>query len=146
MSKAIPKSLLPESYVPGTDVLILSSDREFINHHRAILLSIGFVPITATTLEAALAVLRMIVIELVIVDEEAGTPESQSILIQARNNGQRVPVLVVSQRFDPQSRREALELGAAAYLDRPAFQDDVVQALLAHCTRRGNTLWGPQHN
>lgn len=140
------KSIYPETYIPGSDVLILSSNREFIKHHREILRSIGFVPITATSLEAALAVLRMVVIELVIVDEEGGLLATQEILKRARENRRSVPVLVVDRNSDAELRRQALKLGAAGYVDRPAFQDDVVGALLAHFARRRNPLWAPQPN
>ena len=146
MSEATPKSLSPGTYLPGSDVLIFSNDKGFIDHHRTILLSIGFAPITVGTLEAALAVLRVIAIELVIVDEESGALESRSILKGAMDNGLSVPVLVVGQNFNTESRRQALDLGAVAYLDRPAFQDDVVRALLVQCSRRGIPLWGPQYN
>ncbi len=146
MSGTTPKPPIPDAYWPGLDVLIFSNDKEFIDHHRAILLSIGFAPITATTLEAALAILGVMAIELVIVDEQAGALETLRILKQAGDVGQSVPVLVVSQSSDTELRRQALELGAECYLDRPAFQDDVVRVLLAHCTRGGSPLWGPQQN
>lgn len=132
--------------MPGSYILVFSSDKGFIGHHRAILLSIGFAPIAVTTLEAALAVLRTMAIELAIVDEEAGALETKRILQRARDGRQDVPVLVISQNSDTELRRQALELGAAGYLDRPAFQDDVVRALLAHCARSGNPLWGPHQN
>lgn len=146
MSDATRKSHVPDTQLLGSDVLILSSDREFINHHREILLSIGFVPVTATTADAAIAVLHWMVIELVIVDEQIGVAETQDILDCSRSDGRSVPVLVVSQRPDAELRRQAVKLGGAYFLDRPAFQDDVVRALLAHCAPHGNPLWGPQLN
>jgi len=140
----MPKSLIPAQLLPGCDVLIFSNDLGFITHHRSILLSIGFVPIVATTLEAALAVLRLIAIELVIVDEGAGVQETQRILKQNRDDSPKVPVLVVSSSCNAELRRQALDLGAAGYLDRSALQDDVVQALLPDRPLRGDTLQGPQ--
>lgn len=146
MSKPTPKFLLPESEVPGSDVLIFSSSPEFVEHHRSILLSIGFVPVAANTLGAAFAILRLMLVELVIVDGETGALETQSILKRARDDRPNVPVLVVDQNPDVELGRQALELGAADYLGRPAFQDDVVRALLSHCTPDGSHLWGPQQN
>lgn len=146
MSETTQRSAIPEAHLPGSDVLIYSSDKRFIHHHRAILLSIGFAPIAVTTLEAALAALRVMVIELVIVDEEAGAVETQTVLKRAKDDGQNIPVLVVSQSSEGELRQQALDLGAAGYLDRPAFQDDVVRALLAHCSRGGNPSWGPLPN
>lgn len=145
MSEASPKFLFPNVNAPGFDILIVSDDRAFIDHHRAILLSIGFVPIAASTVEAALTVLGMRIIELVIVDEAGRIEETQRFLKQVQNDGQ-APVLVVSPNFDPELRRQALALGAAEYLDRPAFQDDVVRVLLDFCSRRKISAWGPQQN
>lgn len=137
---------LPESYIPGSDVLIFSSNPEFVEHHREILLSIGLVPVMAPTLGTALAILRLMLIELVIVDGEAGAGETQSILKLAREDRPSVPVLVVDQSSDPEWGSAVLGMGAADYLGRPAFQDDVVRALLAHCARLGNRLWEPRPN
>jgi len=146
MSDPVPKPLLPESYIPGSDILIFSGNPEFVEHHRAVLLSIGFVPIAANTMGAALAIMRLMLIELVIVDGEAETLEIQSILRRARDDWPSVPVLVVDQNPDVEFARQVLNLGAADYLDRPALQDDVVRALLIHCASVGNRMWEPQPN
>ena len=138
------KFSVQEHHSPGLDVLIFSNDLGFISHHRSILLSIGFVPIVATTLEATLAVLRLTAIELVIVDEGAGVQETQRILKQNRDDSPKVPVLVVSSSSNAELRRQALNLGAAGYLDHSAFQDDVVQAILPDRPRRRDSLGGPQ--
>jgi len=138
------KFSVEEQYLPGLDVLVFSNDLGFITHHGSILLSIGFVPIVATTLKATLATLRSKAIELVIVDEEAGVQETQRILKQARENSPKVPVLVVSSSSHAESRRQAVDLGAAGYLDRSALQDDVVQALLPDRPRRRESSRGPQ--
>lgn len=130
MSEITRKSSIPELGTPGYDVLIVSQDKGFIDHHRGILMSIGFLPITVPAFEAALAVLHTMVIEMVIVDEGTAVLETQKFLKQAREDRQKVPVLVVSQKCEAKLRRQALELGAAGYLDHPAFQDDVVLAIL----------------
>lgn len=140
----MPTFSIQEQYLPGLDCLVFSNDLGFISHHRSILLSIGFDPIVATTLKASLGVLRSKAIELVIVDEEAGTQETQRILKQARDSSPKVPVLVVSSSSCEQLRRQALDLGAAGYLDRSALQDDVVQALLPDRPLRKDSSQGPQ--
>ncbi|MEJ2009276.1 MAG: hypothetical protein P8Z30_14165 [Acidobacteriota bacterium] len=140
------KSFVPAPFNPGLDVVIFSSNWDFIDHHREVLLSIGFGPIAATTPEATLAVLRLTAIELVIVDERVGVPETRRILKQTGNDSPKVPVLVVSSSFNAELRRQALELGAAGYLDHPALQDDVVLALLPDRALTGNSLWGSLQN
>lgn len=146
MSEMTARFPVPNTYNPGFDVLIFSGTKPFIDHHRTILLSVGFVPITANTLEAALAILRMTVIDLVIVDEATGVSETLKILESAGDGWRKIPVLVVSQGFDAKLQRLAMELGAAGYLDHPAFQDDVVRALLPNRDHAGTSLWGPQQN
>lgn len=146
MSETTPRFPIPNAYNPGFDVLIFSRDTSFVDHHRTILLSVGFVPIPAATLEEALAILRMTVIDLVIVDEETGVPETVRILERAKDGWRSIPVLVVSQGYDAELQRLAMEMGAAGYLDHPAFQDDVVRALLPNRDHTGASLWGPQEN
>lgn len=144
MSQAQQKPFIIGTYIPGIDVMVSSHDPEFIEHHRAILLSIGFAPITATNLDAALAILRVMAVELVIVDAETGPQETRKIVEQAKGDVRPVPVLVVGRNADEESRRQALSLGAADYLDHPAMQDDVVQAILPDRPRTRNSSWGPQ--
>jgi DNA-binding response OmpR family regulator len=137
---------IPNAYNHGFAVLIFSSDKSFVDHHRTILLSIGFVSITVAELEEALAILRLTAIDLVIVDRDAGVQETVQVLERARDGWCSIPVLVVSQVFDAELQRLAMELGAAGYLDHPAFQDDVVRALLPNRSRTGTSMWGPQQN
>lgn len=144
MKQAQQKPFIIGPYLPGIDVMIYSCNGSFIDHHRAILLSIGFAPITVTNLEAALAILRVMAVELVIVDAETGPQETRKIVDQAKGDGRHVPVLVVGRKSDGESRRQALKLGAADYLDHPALQDDVVQAILPDRPRERKSSWGPQ--
>jgi ActR/RegA family two-component response regulator len=146
MSQTTQNFFTPDTNEIGSTVLIFSSDGSFIDHHRAILLSIGFVPITVHTLEAALAILRVMAPELAIVDEGVGAVDIQRILKRAAENGQNVPVLIVGSGADAELGIQAIEVGSASYLNRPAFQDDVVRALLAHCDHCGHPLWGPEQN
>lgn len=146
MKRTQPKPFIVGPYLPGIDVMVYSNDAGFIDHHRAILLSIGFAPITATSVEMALAILRLMAIELVIVDGETGVPETRRIVKQARREGRHVPVVVVGRKSDEESRRQALELGAVDYLDHPAMQDDVVRAILPDRPLTRDSLWGPQQN
>ena len=146
MSQTTQNYFTPDTNEIGSNVLVFSSDGSFIDHHRAIVLSIGFVPITVHTLEAALAILRVMAIELAILDEGAGALDVQRIMKRATDNGQNVPVLIVGSGADADLGIQAIELGSASYLNRPAFQDDVVRALLAHCDRCGHPLWAPEQN
>lgn len=144
MKQAQSKPFIVGPYIPGIDVMIHSCSGSFIDHHRAMLLSIGFAPITTTNLETALAILHVMAIELVIVDGETAIQETQKILEYAMSDGRKVPVLVVGQDAGDEPRRRALALGAADYLDHPALQDDVVQAILPDRPRRSKASLRPQ--
>lgn len=140
------KPLLTKEQIPGFDVVIFSSDRSFIDHHRSVMLSVGLVPITANTLEAALIILQLMHIALVVIDERCEALETEGLIAQAKDSGRHVPVLIVRQDSDAKLAGQALTLGATDYLDHPMFPDDVVRILLAHCASGGNSLWGLQQN
>src|SRR5690242_1289204 len=64
----------------GCVVLVFSTDRDFLEHYRGVFLSLGFVPITAATVEAALAILRLMVVAFVVVDQSSGMEADRNIL------------------------------------------------------------------
>lgn len=119
-----------KEHTPGCAVLIFSSDRGFVEHYFNMFNSLGLRPVPATTPEAAVAILRMLVVALIVVDEGRGKVESCQILQRARDIQFHAPVLVVSRRPDADFRQEVLTLGAADYLDHPAHSEDVIRALL----------------
>ena len=125
--------------MPGCAVLIFSPDRSFIEHYCGMFMSLGFKPVIATTVEAAVALLRLLVVALVVVDEESGKIESGQILRRSRDMQYHAPVLVFGGRSDPDFRCQALALGAADYLDHPAFPGDIIHALLPSRAPRQRT-------
>lgn len=144
MSSMTQESFIPNKGedVPGCAVLIFSTDRTFIEHYRVLFRSLGFSPVTVTTPEAALAILRLMVVALVVVDFEDGPFDSRQILEGARSTQYYAPVLVIGRKSDQDFREQALALGAADYLDHPAHPDDIIHALLpshagARTTARG---------
>lgn len=117
--------------VEGCVALIFSGDRNFLKYYRELFKKLGFAPVTATTPEAALAILRFTIVAFVVVDQGGATFESRHVLERARQTQQHAPVLVITRKLDPHFRHEVLALGAADYLDHPALPDDIVHALLA---------------
>lgn len=125
---------------PGCVVLIFSNDRSFINHYCKMFVSLGFKRLTATAPEATILLLRLLVVTLVILDQESGVPEGCRILKRVRHLQYHAPVLVVGRTSYPNFRHEALSLGAADYLDHPAFPKDVIHAFLPGHTRQEQTV------
>lgn len=125
--------------VPGFPVLIFSADRVFIEHYCGMFISLRFKPVVATTVGEAVVFLRLLVVAVVVVDGASGKIESGQILRHSRNMQYHAPVLVIGGGSNPDFRSEALALGAADYLDHPAFPEDIIHLLLpSHgpCKRR----------
>lgn len=120
-------SSTPES-AEGCVVLVYSTDRDFLEHYRGVFLSLGFVPITAATLEAAMAILRLMVIAFAVVDQSSGIEANRNILRRIQISQPHAVALVVAEESDPHFRREALALGAAEYLHHPADPKDFAHA------------------
>lgn len=112
----------------GCVVLVFSTDRDFLEHYRGVFLSLGFVPITAATVEAALAILRLMVVAFVVVDQSSGMEADRNILKRVQSAQPHALALVIAQEPDALFRREALALGAAEYLHHPADSKDFAQA------------------
>lgn len=114
----------------GCVVLIFSSDRLFLDYYRTMFLSLGFSPVTATTLQAAKGVLRLAIIVYMVVDLGEGIQTSREIIHYARETQCHAPVVVMGRKPHQDSHPVATDLGATDYLEHPALLDEMVQALL----------------
>lgn len=103
----------------GTLVLIVSNNREFLHNYRKRVMSIGLVPITASTLEGALSCLRILVVAFIIMDQGGLGFEGRAILERARRTQVQATVVVITREPDSQCRSQALAMGAADYLVEP---------------------------
>ncbi len=119
----------------GCVALIFSSDRDFLDYYRGMFIKLGFTPVTTTTPEEALAILRLAIVGLVIVDQGKKIFESQHVLERARETQQHAPVFVITRERDQNYRHEVLAMGAAACLDHPALPDDIAHALVTSDAR-----------
>ena len=114
----------------GCAVLIYTGDRSFLNYYRAMFLSLGFTPITATTPEAAVAILRLMIVAFVLVDAEDGLEGCRHLMHRARETQPHAPVVVVSRKPDPDFRHQAKTMGATDCLEHPVLADNMAHALL----------------
>lgn len=129
-TREFPYAIDEREDAPGCVVLIFSTDRGFSIHNCETFISLGFKPLTASTPEAATALLRLLVMSLVVLDQQSGTAECRQILRYAQDLQYHAPVLVIARASDGNFRHEALSLGAADYLDHPALPEDIIHALL----------------
>lgn len=114
----------------GSAVLIYSGDRAFLDYYRSMFLSLGLTPVTATTSEAAVAILRLVIVAYVVVDAEGGLERCRQVMRRAYETQHHAPVLVVSQKDDPDFRHKAMTMGATDCLEHPAPPDHMLHALL----------------
>jgi len=140
MSQRPQPSSIPKEDAAGCAVLIFSGEQSFLEYYRGIFISMGFTTLTATTPEATLAILRLSVVAFVVVDQGGVVLESRRVLERARETQLYAPVLVISRKPDANSRREALALGAAGYLDHPALPGDIIHELIASDVRARRTV------
>lgn len=114
----------------GCAVLIYSEDREFLDYYRAMFLSLGLSPVTATTSEAARAILRLMIVAYVVVDADGGLERCRQVMHRARETQHHAPVIVLSQKPDSDFRHQAMLMGAADCMEHPAKSDIMLGALL----------------
>ncbi len=114
----------------GCAVLVYSSDRVFLDYYRTMVLSLGFTPVTATTPEAAVAILRLMIVASVVVDAEGIGEGFRRVVRRAREAQQHAPVVAVSRKLDADFRHQVKAMGAADCLKHPALRDDMVHVLL----------------
>lgn len=114
--------------VEGCVVLVVSAERDFLDHYREVFLALGLVPITATSAAAATSILNLMIVAMVVVDQRNGVPAVRKILKRVQNSQPHALGFVIGQ--DPELRlpSEARALGGAEFLDHPAGAQDFVHA------------------
>lgn len=126
------KTLEPEAAaLKGKTILVYSSDRGFLDYYRSLSFHLGFTPVTATTPEAARAILRLLVLTLVVADADEGLERCREVMQYAREMQHHAPIVIVSKKLNQNFRRQAEALGAAEYLRHPVPPDEMVHALLS---------------
>lgn len=128
--KTVPSKESEVADYKGCAILIYSDDRKFLDCYRAVFSSLGFTPITATTPEAATAILRLMIVTFVVADAEEGLEKCRRVMQRARKMQHHAPVVVVSRKLNQYFRRQAEALGAADYLRHPVSPDEMVLMLL----------------
>lgn len=114
-------------------VLIYSSDDDFLNYYRSMFVSLGLTPITETTAEAALGMLRLTVVEFVVLDQDEERQGYEQVIRHAREAEYHPTVVGVSRKHHQNSHPEASGLEAAEHLGHPAPQEDLLDALFLEC-------------
>jgi DNA-binding response OmpR family regulator len=100
-------------------VLVVDDEADFLATYDRLLRRQGYRTITAATLQAALAALDRERPDLIIADLRLSDGDGLDVVRAARARLRPPPVIVVTGFASGESRRQALDVGATAYLAKP---------------------------
>ena len=103
----------------GPDVLVVEDEKDLVATYERLLRRQGCAITSAATVHDGLVALDTRGFALVIVDVRLPDGSGLEIVRAARRRPDRPPVIVVTGYPSPESRRDAQEAGATAYLAKP---------------------------
>ncbi|MBI4166936.1 MAG: response regulator [Acidobacteria bacterium] len=127
-----------EQPIPHGVALVVGRDGGFVDYYQGIFARLSIVPLAAPTYDIAVAYLRLLIFDCVIVDQGGPAFEGRRVLDYLREFPQETPVLVVTRCHDMGCRLEAMGLGAVDYLQYPVTIPEMVRAIKAHLRPAGN--------
>ncbi|MBI4166607.1 MAG: response regulator [Acidobacteria bacterium] len=116
--------------------LIVGHDRQFIDYYRRALHALGFTTMIVSTHEAALSRLRLLVFDLVVLDETKGASQCRFLLEHSRKLQPAPPVLVVTRGDERELDADVLQAGAVDYVKDPASPSEIARKLGGECLKR----------
>ncbi len=118
-----------EEAVAAKIVLIVSGQPGFLDHYRELLLECGFAPLTTTSSLGALACMRLVVLDLVIMDQSLSASEGQEILDRSQTLKECPPIIVVGSPERSGFCRGEHMVGTVEYLKDPVNIPDVMRVI-----------------
>ena len=128
----------PQSRVKPTSgrlrhrLLLVEEDAGDLRHYFGILRAAGYKVVVAKSYPHALDLLEGEPFDLVIVGQGSPAFDGRAVVIRSRELNPRVPIVVVARSHDIDCYLEAMELGAADYLERGATPRDFMRAMDSH--------------
>ena len=126
-----------EEAVGAKIVLIVSGQPEFLDHYRDLFLEWGFTPLTTTSSIGALACLRLVVLEVMIMDQSLNTSEGQEILGRARTMKECPPIIVVGSPGRSDFCRAQDMPATVEFVHEPLSIPDVLRVIASRGQARG---------
>ena len=129
-------------HVPSTArILVVDDDPGLLVLVTKMLERVGPKPLIAETATGALAILEREPIDLLILDLMLPDADGFDILEQIRRDGRynKMPILILSARVDPEAISRGLALGADAYLTKPYLPNTLVSRVRALVERGRRT-------
>ena len=121
---------------PELRTLLVDEDPSDIRYYYGILRALGHDVQICGSYESALAVLDQENFDMVVVGQGSPAFEGREVLARALEINPATPVLVVARTLDIDCFLEALEMGAADYLERCAAPRDFMRAVDTHLQMR----------
>ncbi len=105
--------------LPKVKVLVVHGDPALQFYYRHVFKDLGLEAVPATTYAAGLSYLDQGTFGFVVVSQGSDAFEGRCILVRAMEKDRHIPVLVVTRCRHMGSYIEAIQLGAADYLEEP---------------------------
>lgn len=112
--------------------LLVDEDASDVRYYYGLLRAMGHEVVVATSYPEALAWLGRENFDMVVVAQGSPAFEGRAVLARAREMNPERPVLVVARALDIDCYMEAMEMGAADYLERCAAPRDFMLSVDAH--------------
>ncbi len=117
---------------PRFRTLLVDEDSSDVRYYYGVLSAIGHDVVACNSYQEALALLNRENFDMVVVAQGSPAFEGRPVLSRALEINPDVPVLVVARTLDIDCYLEAMEIGAADYLERCAAPRDFMRSVDAH--------------
>lgn len=117
-------------------VLLVDDNPEDLRYYAAILSSQGYDVRTCGSYTDATACLKCGLVDFVVVDQGTRAFEARAVLECAVQNAPHAPALVLARCLDIGCYLDAMETGAADYLEKPVPARDLLWVMETHLRRR----------
>lgn len=130
--KASPTRINVAYRVPRFKILLVDEDPSEVRYYLGMLRALGHEVVVSESYEDALARLGRENFDMVVVAQGGPAFEGRHVLARALDSDPKRPVLVVARTLDIDCYMEAMETGAADYLERCAAPRDFMLSVDVH--------------
>jgi DNA-binding NtrC family response regulator len=132
----------PNSFIPRRRALLVDHDAGDLQYYSALLRGLGCVVHSFATYREAEGCLEREVIDFVIVNQGGPAFEARELVERVLARNRRTPVVVLTHSLDMGCYLEAMQLGAADYLEKPLSPADLERLVTTVGSPRLHELHG----
>lgn len=127
--RTVPSRFDPAQGEPIARTLLVEEDPSNVRYYYGVLRALGHEVVVSTSYAEALATLERENFDMVVVAQGSPAFEGRQVLSRALEINPEMPVLVVARTLDIDCYMEAMEMGAADYLERCAAPRDFMRSV-----------------